>query len=39
MSSVILEVLNVNGSQTTDITKILMADFFKLSVTEPPNMS
>jgi len=35
MRAFILEVLDVNESQTTDITKILMADFFNLSVTEP----
>jgi len=35
MRSVIFEVLDVNGSQSTDITKTLMTDFFSLSVTEP----
>jgi len=34
MRSATLEVLDVNGSQATDITKILMTAFFNLSVTE-----
>ena len=35
MRSATLEVLDVNVSQATDITKILMTVFFNLSVTEP----
>ena len=35
MRSATLQVLDVNGSQAIDVTKIIMTVFFNLSVTEP----